>query len=174
MNHGQFTRELGDDIENRLGLISGHDVKVFYDHGRKGMPKIVPYFGRYSTASTLSNVDCAIVRGERVLALCEVEEETATPKKIIGDICNLLLADCVRIGGDDFCHDKSHLFLGVRTREGGKGEEKARRLKKLILDSVRKSAIREIKIHVICHTQNDVLIRLLAAKMLRAANARVR
>lgn len=174
MKHGQFTSELGEDLERRLSQMSNDNVRLFYDHGRRRMPKVVPYFGRYSSASTLSNVDCAMVHGKQVLVLCEIEEETATPKKIIGDICNLLLAKRVRIAGEDFSLDDSHLFLGVRIRRGGKGAEKAKSLRKLILNSIEKKAIRNMRIHVLCHDRPDVLIRLVSDAMMKAISNRLR
>lgn len=174
MNHGQFTRRLGEDLEKRLGPLRNDNVKIYYDHGPKGMHKVVPFFGEYSSASTLSNVDCAIVFAKQALILCEIEEETASPKKIVGDICNLFLADRIRIGGGDFSFEKSDFFLGVRTRKGGKGEEKIKSLKDLITNSVKKKALHDIKIHIFCDTENEKLIRSVADEILKIVTVRLR
>jgi hypothetical protein len=157
-------------LERRLGSISDKSIKVIYDHGRKRMPKVIPYFGHYSTASTLSNLDCAVVRKNRILALCEIEEETATPKRIIGDICNVFMADRIRIGGDDFEFEGAHMFIGLRTREDGRGEEKAVLLKGLIANSIKKKMIHGVEIHIICDTKNDALIHSVADEIVEVVD----
>ncbi len=98
----------------------------------------------------MSYVDIAVVEGDsrvvsgrkskRVILLCEVEEEGARPKKIIGNLCNILFADGVQIGGSHYHLDKTHLLIGLRYVEGGKAPEKT----EAIIARIKKTSNRKL------------------------------
>ncbi|RLI81076.1 hypothetical protein DRP07_08060, partial [Archaeoglobales archaeon] len=95
---GRYTRILGERLKERLEK-EGYDV--FYDHGDQ-KHRIVAYFKDYSRKYFLSFVDIAIVKGEEVKVLCEIEETSSNPKKILGDLVSILLAEKLRYAGLEY------------------------------------------------------------------------
>ena len=138
MEHGQYTAGMGERLEAWLAGQNQPHQKVYYDHGTRRMSKVVPFFGDYSRATTLAFVDFAVVdtRRRKALVLCEIEEQGASPKKVIGDIGNLLMAEWLCIGGQRYSFDDAYVILGICVRPGGHSEDKAnaicRRLKRMV------------------------------------------
>lgn len=133
---GRYTAELGRRLYARY-----RDTRhaVYYDHGRPADPHVcqpTPFFARPSAATTLSYVDLAIVdeANGRVELLVEIEESGAEPKKIVGDVVNLALADGLRIQGRDYPLREIPLLLGLRTPPAGRRAAKARALCRLIAE----------------------------------------
>lgn len=91
-----------------------------------------PYFGEYSNASTLSNIDLVLADEDEARLLCEIEEKGASPKKIIGDIVNIYLADGIMIQGKRRSLNNSRFILGIKVEKNGKSAEKARALERCI------------------------------------------
>lgn len=128
MNHGFYTGKIGKHLSDDHAD-SIH--QVFYDHGEdpKTEPyycKPTPFFGKYSRDSTLSCVDIAVVNQDTksVELIAEIEESGQEPKKIIGDIVNLFLADRIRVKGKDYWLGDVVLVLGVRIESRGKARAK--------------------------------------------------
>lgn len=127
MDHGKYTGELGLKLYHKY---KDSNYEVFYDHGKKGDPnhcKPSAYFGEYSNSTKLSEVDIVIVDNatQSVKLLIEVEESGSSPKKTIGIITNLLIAERIRIMKDDYpLDDVSLLFaVGIKTDKGGKAKQ---------------------------------------------------
>lgn len=61
----------------------------------------------------LANIDIVILNEEnnKVRVLCEIEESTATPKVIVGDVANVLLSDSIRIEGKPYEFENPHLLV---------------------------------------------------------------
>lgn len=91
------------------------------------------YFGKYLAESTLANIDLVVVNKNReVRVLCEIEERGASPKKIIGDIINIFLAERIMIQRVPYGLDKSYFILGIKVKKGGKSADKAKNLERRI------------------------------------------
>lgn len=136
---GQYTGDLGKRLKKEIEARTNGRMTVHYDHAGKGSEKIVAHLGEKSSrANALSYVDIAVVevggdkavKGElpRVRLLCEIEEEGARPKKIIGNICNILLADGVQISKRQYALGDTWLVIGIRTKKRGKSEDKSREI----------------------------------------------
>jgi len=97
---GKITRKLGEELVEYYG---NGEFKVFYDHGdyhdnHVCEPRL--YFTRDKGKDYfLAVVDIAILSsdGSKVEVICELEERGATPKKIIGDMIDIFLADKIKI-----------------------------------------------------------------------------
>lgn len=163
MKHGKHTAEIGERLR-RTPIVSDEGIKVFYAHGSRGSPRAMPYLGRRaSNASLLSHADIVVVRihgrSKRVLVVCEVEEEGAEPKRIIGDVCNILLARKLRAGGVDFTLHGCSIVLGVKIQDGGMSETKAARLVAAIKRNQTGSHLGQRRIVLICESDPRLLGR---------------
>ena len=161
MKHGEYTKRLGEQLIKLLHESGLLDIAVYYDHGHRSDPNVckpTPYFGEYSTGTTLSNVDLAVVKNNEVKVLCEIEEEGGSPKKIIGDVCNLLLAEKIRIKGSDYPLDEFFFLLGIKLAEKGKGIAKLKALEIGIPEMVRPDLREKRKIRFIYANEYDKLI----------------
>ena len=131
MTQGEHTIDLGKRLTQKL---KNTKYAVYQAHGNRteenNVRRPTPFFGAYSTASTLSFIDVVVVNTEnkKVLILCEIEESGASPKKVIGDIINIMISEKLRIKDDDYEYDRPILILGVKVREGGKSERKVKDL----------------------------------------------
>jgi hypothetical protein len=160
MEHGHNTAKMGETLEKWLDGQNHPNLKVYYDHGQKRLSKVVPFFGDYSRATTLAFVDCAVVdtaRG-RALVLCEIEEKGAAPKKVIGDVCNLLLAESLCIGGEKYSFDDALIVIGIRVQDGGQSEAKAKAICRRIKRMVTPKRLRDLRIRVRAETNCDDLV----------------
>jgi len=161
MEHGKNTAELGRRIRGRIREAGREDLEVFFDHGRRGESKRpVPYFDHYDASTSLAFVDIAVIsKGtNRVLVLCEVEEEGANPKKIIGDCFNIFLSDFVRIERRPYDFKGAHLILGVRVHEKGKAARKISSLEKRIPACIKEEALKGIKLQLVPEPDRDILL----------------
>lgn len=133
MEHGKYTGMMGKRLYEKYRE-TVH--QVFYDHGKDPREephycKPTPFFGAYSSASTMSCVDVAVLNQDSssIELIAEIEESGHEPKKIIGDIVSLLLSEKIRIGNKDYGLGKTPLVLRVLTGEKGKAREKIERIR---------------------------------------------
>ena len=129
----------------------------------------MPVFGNCSNASTLSYVDIVIIEREnkKVKILCEIEESRAAPKKIIGDIVNILISDSIHIQEEDYEDDKLQLILGLKVTEGGKSEQKAHSLKQKLQGIIKEQYWNLLdEITIICDKDLNNLIRKVESKIM--------
>jgi len=163
VEHGYYTAQLGKRLEEWLVDRNLPNLKIYYDHGREGMNKVVPFFRPYSRATTLAFVDCTVVDTVRkkALVLCEVEERGASPKKIIGDICNLLLAEALCIGGEEYSFDGVPVILGVCVQEGGQSGNKVKAIGRRIETMVKPGWLRGLDIRIVPKTNREALVESL-------------
>jgi len=171
MEYGKYTARIGEKL-TRTPIVPDAGIEVFYAHGSKGSRRAMPYLGRRpSNASLLSHADIVVVstrgRSRRVLVVCEIEEEGAEPKRIIGDVCNTLLARKLRAGGVDFTLHSCSIVLGIKIREKGMSKVKATKL----VVAMRKIQIggspHRKKIVLICASDPEVLMRRVEKKIRR-------
>ena len=66
--------------------------------------------------------------------IAEIEESGQEPKKIIGDIVNLFLADQVRVKGKDYWLGDVVLVLGVRSESRGKARARVMGVREKLMD----------------------------------------
>ena len=99
-------------------------------------------------------MDCAVVdtKSKKALVLCKIEEEGASPKKVIGEIGNLLLSDALRIGGNDYQFDGIPIVLGVCVKEDGKSGGKAVDIGRRLETLVKTERLRGLEIRVLSET----------------------
>jgi hypothetical protein len=153
--NGQFTGELGRILRDEIASKTGGRLRVHFDHAGVGSEKTIVHLGKKSSrANALSFVDIAVVESggdiignedsKRVVLLCEVEEEGARPKKIIGDLCSVLFADGVQISGHHYHLNNTRLIIGIRRNEKGKSEDKAEEVITKIQNRVSTGSISDI------------------------------
>lgn len=126
---------MGKSLSSILQQKGYEHIKVFYDHGCNDDPNCcrpTTYFDDYSTATTLAQIDLAIVdvTSGNVSVICEIEEEGASPKKILGDIFSILLAENVMIKRKKYQLNNFHYILGVRVPGKGLSSEKIKKIEK--------------------------------------------
>lgn len=165
MKHGEYTAKLGRILTHILREKVDVDAEVFYDHGDKREPNVcqpTPYFQEYCSATTLANIDLVIIsQNKKEIMLCEIEEEGANPKKIIGDVVTLFLADGIRIKNEDHWlkdFNEIYLILGIVAKEEGKSEDKAKEIHQRIENIVRPELLEKISVQFIYGKNYEQLI----------------
>lgn len=139
--NGMNTASLGEAIRDELA-ISMPELKVCFDHEPKKKRTgkwyaTVAYIkseeGKYpKRARSLSHIDISILNEDKALVLCEIEESHASPKLMIGDIDNLLLADYVGFKKNKYLIDGAHIVLAFKAEKDGRMAEKAELIEKRI------------------------------------------
>jgi hypothetical protein len=97
-------------------------------------------------------------RKRKILLLCEIEEEGANPKKIVGDCVNVFLSDSVCIAGKPYEVEGSHLVVGIAVEGKGTAADKARKLEPRIQACIRKEAQKGIRLELITESDPQALI----------------
>lgn len=108
MAHGIETGMFGTWLAKQVAMAmpdAGH--RVFFDHGQSAIaggedPVTVAIKGFYgeqvSNANRLADIDIAIVdANKRVKILIEIEERTASPKKIVGDVFAIAMCNHIAV-----------------------------------------------------------------------------
>lgn len=169
MDHGGYTGKMGRRLYEKYAQ-SVH--QVYYDHcqDRSKEPNScqpTPFFDELSSATTLSHVDIAIVdqQTKTIELVAEIEEAGHEPKKIIGDIVSLLMADHVRIKGKDYDFGGSVLVLGARVDEKGSGRKKVRAICRKLTDMGERMGKREMQIVPILHDELERLVEEVEAEI---------
>jgi len=113
---GQLTAEVAERLAE---YYKDNSFDVLHDHGPdpKNMGTIAAYFGeRLSRKTELSQLDMAIVErsSKKICALIEVEETSARPKTLLGDVFAALLAEHISFKGEclDVCEHASLIVVG--------------------------------------------------------------
>lgn len=183
---GIATKKIGELLEQRFNKDSKlSSLRVYYDHGTRRLSRNVfqptTYMGRrYGRDATLSGLDIAVTLGSKVLVIVEIEERTARPKIILGDIFGVVLADSVMIGKRRYAVKDVELLIAMVTPEKGKIAGKLSRLKrhvnkyiKALRDSGRSKSVRMVSIEPA--TQDELVqriekrVRSIAKKKLRSS-----
>jgi hypothetical protein len=112
---GKYTRIIGERLKEKL---EKDCYEVFYDHGDLEH-RIVAYFKDYSRRYILSFVDIVVVKGDEVKILCEIEETSSNPKKVLGNLVSILLAEQLRYGRLDYSISSPYIILGLYAKEKG-------------------------------------------------------
>lgn len=110
---GKFTAILGERLKKSL-----ENYEVYYDHGDTSS-RIPVYYGEYSRRNILSFVDIVVVKGDDVKIICEIEETTSTPKKVIGDLVSILLGEKIRCDDRELPISSPHVIIGLNVKEKG-------------------------------------------------------
>jgi len=130
---GKMTREIGDCLRDKVAD-THPDVAVFYDHGQSGNRNVcqpTTYMGRrYGTDATLSGVDIVAVKNKKVIVVVEIEESGVRPKKVLGDVFGVVLADSMRIKGNRYLIDGATIVIAVLHDAKGKKGAKYRRMER--------------------------------------------
>ena len=173
---GDYTGKLGKELTKILEESKG-GYKVYYDHGDTrdhNVCVIIPYFGEFSRSTSLANTDIAIIDTgtDKLVLLCEIEETGAPPKKIIGDMLSVFLADSIRIRTKDkgkveiYSCDKLHLILGIRVSDRGNATQKLKDLVERITEAVRPELTRKATVELITKTDLEELINSIKDRIL--------
>lgn len=169
MNHGECTARLGRMLERRIADLR-HSLRVVYDHAEETEHRIVSFVGQSSSRETsLSHVDIAIISEEsdRAILLCEIEEKESEPKRIIGNLGAILLADYVSIAGKKYRIEGTQFVLGLKTHPRGMGKEKAETIQRLMTSRLKGEAPERIKIKVVCDEDRDGLLETVSTEIIR-------
>lgn len=139
--NGMNTALLGEKIRDELAD-SMPELKVCFDHEPKGKRTgkwhaTVAYMKddddkHPKRARSLSHIDISVLDESNALVLCEIEEGHASPKLMIGDIGNLLLADYVGFKKKEYQINGAHIVLAFKAEEDGRMKEKAELIQKRI------------------------------------------
>jgi hypothetical protein len=124
---GRVARKLAQKLAPR-----GFDV--LFDHGDSSIDspdrlgEIVAWFGpQYNQKARLAVLDIAVVSRDtgKVLALVEVEESSATPKTLLGDVFATLLGESFMFQGrrELDVNDRTVLIVLLCAKTGGKREQ---------------------------------------------------
>jgi hypothetical protein len=106
MSDGEHTACVARALRQAL---SDHDVDILFDHGQQGVDppeflgEIVSWYGPdYGADARLALLDIAVVwpDEDKAAALIEIEESSATPKVVLGDLLAALLGDQVTYQGE--------------------------------------------------------------------------
>ncbi len=170
---GQYTEKLGKNLAQELNSKSKY--YVYQAHGKKtgenNVYRSTPFFGdEYSTSSTLSFVDIVIVERDKVKLLCEIEESGAAPKKIIGDIVNILVSNKVHIHGKEYGYDRPQLILGLKVNEKGKSCQKANSIPQELKKLINEPQWSLFKIEIICNGNLTELVKEVESKIMDWVN----
>jgi hypothetical protein len=114
--NGQLTA----DVAERLAVYyDERGFDVLHDHGpdSKNKGEIVAYFGKRPSRKTeLSQLDIAIFErsSKKICTLIEVEESSARPKTLLGDVFATLLAENIWFKGKNLevCEHASLIVVG--------------------------------------------------------------
>lgn len=167
-HQGLATKEIAILLKHSLGKDSElKHLEICYDHGDRKISENVcqptTYMGRrYGSDATLSGLDIVVKLRRKVLVVAEIEERTARPKTILGDIFAVVLADNAMISGDACKLRDVELLIAMITPEKGKIAEKLVRLErhankyiKVLRDSGRSQSVR--KVHIEPVSENDFI-----------------
>lgn len=183
MDHGVYTGEMGRRLYDKYAK-SIH--QIYYDHGKDQSKEPhfcqpTPFFDECSSATTLSHVDVVVLnqpsestapnpgneQNQTIELAAEIEESGHEPKKIIGDVVNLLMADAVRINGKDYPFGELVLVLGIRVDENGSGKDKVEALARKLMEMNEKLGKRKTRIVTVFHGNVERLVEEVAAEIER-------
>lgn len=118
-NMGKVTAAIGSRIKKEVEA-EYPGIKVYFDHGPAGNRRVTPKLrstgeNSKSRQQSLAWVDIGVIDHARkkALMLIEIEERQASPKVVIGDVCNIFFADRVQVGGEDFDITDVRLILAL-------------------------------------------------------------
>jgi hypothetical protein len=138
MDYGLYTREMGYRLYKKY---ENTPHMVFCAHGKDKEKEPyychpTPFFGKYSRATTLSFVDIIVINrnNNQIELIAEIEENAAEPKKVIGDIVNIILSEKVRIREKDYKYGDMVFILGVKSNPKGSTKEKTKLLCKKLAE----------------------------------------
>ena len=182
MDGGKWTLKLGESVERRFAELNDPKLQLYFDcHHYKKEGGIVndriiacmDIDGLPDRATHLSFVDLAVAYGKDILVLCEVEEGHSSPKRIIGDTCNLLYADYVKVRGNRFHLSNFSFFYGLTYLKGGQGSNRAKELQKRITKSMDSVARDRMHIEIIQADTCEAMVDLLEEKIITQVRTRV-
>ncbi|HEX9909058.1 MAG TPA: hypothetical protein VGB78_11455, partial [Thermoplasmata archaeon] len=128
---GHYTRLLGGRLEQLVEREFAGHYRVYYDHKTVDPDRIITQMAGGRQADNLSYVDLAIVRTidneERLCLISEIEEHKHTPKRLLGDIAAIVMADSVLVGGREHPLTNLIVVLGFITRKNGQTGPRAER-----------------------------------------------
>lgn len=79
---------------------------------------------RYGNDATLAVVDIVVVKDKNIFLAIEIEERTCNPKKVIGDVFGIALADKMRIQGEIYSINDAIIIIAIV--DEGKGKQSAK------------------------------------------------
>lgn len=143
---GEMTANIGKKITS----IFKRQYNVYYDHGENGenVKTIKGYLGeRLYRSSAINQMDIAIIKGETIKYLFEIEESSFSPKKVMGDYCAFRVIEKVDIGEHPYKIDgntKTYILGIVKSKSKKKQIDI---LSKSLMNSFHKnSVIKEVNI----------------------------
>jgi len=121
--NGYYTRMLGNRLDRLIKAEFSGQYRIYYDHKVVDPDSIITQLVIDNQAENLSEIDLAIVStrhdGERLCLVSEIEEHKHTPKRLLGDIAAIMMADQVLVDGHKHPLENVVILLGFVTRKGG-------------------------------------------------------
>jgi len=131
---GSETRKLGKWLYEHCAN-HGLPFDVYYHHGYKGKDPHVAspqgfYGGKASTLTNLAIVDVVVGTNDgKAKLIVEIEEHSASPKKVIGNILAIMMCNAFKACGRNYhVNEDTSLILACWFTEKGRGREKAEHL----------------------------------------------
>jgi hypothetical protein len=164
---GIHTQLLGKELTDSIP----EGYEVFYDHGDLN-GRIIAYYDEYSRATQLSFVDIAVIdkKQREAIILCEVEERIPAPKKILGDIITLILAEKIRYKNLDYVIYSPYLVFGFKVKEKGKKVSQVFNLINRLEDALNTSL--KSRVRIITSEELDLLREFLKKEFFEIINNR--
>jgi len=160
---GEYTGKLGYSLYKKY-LDSAHTVYYAHSGKENDEPNLchpTPFFGECSNASTLSWVDIAVVnkKTDSVELIAEIEESGAEPKKVIGDVVNIILSERIKIKDDEYGYRDTALILGIKVNPDGHSKEKTESICKKLAEINEKAGNKKMEIIPIFDSDIEALTR---------------
>lgn len=126
-----------------------------------------PFFDKCSNETKLSYVDIAVVNKWKnsIELIVEIEESGAEPKKILGDVANIILSDKMRIKGKDYNFEDLTVILGVNVNSRGKSKEKTKRICQKLMRINKLVGNKKIELILIFDNDLEALFKKLKRKI---------
>lgn len=143
--HGEKTGIFGKDLYQYCKEIYP-SLSVYYDHGNKEAdPNVVAAMGYYGEKvrnnNRLTDVDILIgSQDKHIVLLIEVEQSTASPKTVLGDILATKMCNKFAVKTDNNNHDvysvtpDSRLLIAFPYKERGNKKQKMEHIERRILE----------------------------------------
>lgn len=164
---GKRTQEIGKQLKQKLidETNKFEGINLFYDHGDSSDPEVcapTTYMGRrYGDDATLSNVDIILTKGNEVILAVEIEESSVSPKKVIGDIFGIAIADSIMIQEKPYSLKDVTVIVAYLDEEKGKQSNKYQRLEEHLKKYFATNTLRSVsKVRIIPCKKGDMVRRI--------------
>ncbi len=114
---GYHTRIIGDRLDQLIRDEFPGLYRVHYDHKEVAPDRIIAYSDSEGVGNKLAYLDLAVVSlqadEEKLLIISEIEEHKHSPKRFLGDIAAIMIAESIRVRGHVYPLADVFIVLGL-------------------------------------------------------------